>query len=96
MPRINVDTEAVAGASSNVQQTFDQFEQALTALNGRITSLEGEYQGPDGQSMQALFAEYHTQAQALNTTLQAIGQALGTAAKNYDETTATNVRMFNP
>jgi 6 kDa early secretory antigenic target len=94
MPKITVDTEAVTGASANVQQTFDQFEQALTALNGRITALEAEYQGPDGQSLQALFAEYHAQAQALNTTLQRIGQAMNTAAQNYTETNAANVRMF--
>ena len=94
MPKITVDTEAVTGASTNVQQTFDQFEQALTALNGRITALEAEYQGPDGQALQALFAEYHSQAQALNATLQSIGLAMGTAVRNYDETYSTNARMF--
>jgi len=96
MPQIKVETEEINSASTNVQQTFDQFQQALQALNSRIVSLEAQYQGPDGQSLQQLFAEYHTQARALNDTLQRIGQGMNTAAVNYDETSAANMRMFRP
>ncbi|GIM95618.1 WXG100 family type VII secretion target [Paractinoplanes toevensis] len=94
MPRINIDTEAVTSASGNVQETFQQLEQALSALNSRILSLESEYQGPDGEALQGLFARYRTQAQDLNNTLESIGQAMNVAATNHAEASATSQRMF--
>lgn len=94
MPKIEMNTEAVASASSNVKQTFQQIQQELSTLNSRITSLESEYRGPDGIALQGLFARYHQQAQALNETLSQIGVAMGMAADNVEATVATNTRMF--
>lgn len=94
MTRYQVDSDAVLAATTAAQGSIARIQAEVAALHGQLTNLQATWTGPAATAFQAVVTEWRGTEQRVDEVLSAVGQALGTAGRQYAEIEASNARLF--
>ncbi|MFD4366138.1 WXG100 family type VII secretion target [Rhodococcus sp. NPDC058521] len=85
----NVDTAAVAQASSNVRQGAEDMQATVKMVDGRVQDIKTAWGGRASGSFQTLMDEYRLKSQKLHAALDEISSSLDTSGKTFDDSEDT-------
>lgn len=91
---ILVTFESVQGAQSDTAATYAAMNNELSDLRSYLAPLVSSWTGQASQSYQALQKQWDTAAADLNSVLNTISAALGTAHQNYTGAENANAAMW--
>ena len=94
MTSYRVDSEAVLGAHSAIQNTMSRIESEAASLKSQLVNLQSSWTGPAAMAFQSIVGDWTATQQRVEQSLAAIGQALGQAARQYADVELANARMF--
>jgi len=94
MARYQVDSEAVAAATSSANASVGRIQAEVSALHGQLTALQGSWTGQASSAFQAVVSDWKAVEERVEQSLAAISQALGQAAAQYSEIETPNARLF--
>ncbi|WP_172120520.1 WXG100 family type VII secretion target [Actinomyces faecalis] len=94
MPLFSVDTQAVADTAARARARVATIQAEVDAMNGDIATLQASWTGGASASMASCAADWHLTQVQVQTSLDAISQALDASALAYDEAESTNVSRF--
>jgi 6 kDa early secretory antigenic target len=94
MTFFQVDSERVFAANANIQTSITRLNQEVSSLHAQLTALQDSWQGTAANSFQELMQRWRVSADSLEASLGQIGQALQTAAQQYQEIESANQRLF--
>lgn len=91
---ILVTFEAVQGAQMDTAATHAAMNSELQDLRSYLAPLVASWTGQASENYQALQRQWDTAAADLNSVMQTISQALGTAHSNYTGAEQANASMW--
>lgn len=94
MTSYRVDSDAVLGAHSTIQNTMSRIEAEAANLRTQLVNLQGSWTGPAALAFQSIVGDWTATQQRVEQNLAAIGHALGQAARQYSDVELANARMF--
>ena len=94
MTHFSVDSEQVLAANSTIQATIQRLQSELDNLHANLQGLNGSWQGIAANSFQELVGRWRVTANMVQGQLAEVSTALATAARQYSEIEAANVRLF--
>jgi WXG100 family type VII secretion target len=94
MTQIQVDSEQVLAANSQIQATISKVQTEVDGLHSQLLRLEEVWRGSAASSFQELVARWKLTATTVDTQLGELGNALRVAASQYSEIEAANQRLF--
>ncbi len=94
MSQIQVDSEQVLAANSQIQATISKVQTEVDGLHAQLLRLEEVWRGSAASSFQELVSRWKLTATTVDTQLGELGNALRLAASQYSEIEASNQRLF--
>ncbi len=94
MTRFQVDSEAVATATSAVRASADRIQGEVSGLLGQLTALQGSWTGQASVGFQAVVGDWRATQARVEESLALISAALGQAGNAYAKVEAANARLF--
>jgi early secretory antigenic target protein ESAT-6 len=94
MTSYQVDSEAVAAATTSARASVGRIQAEVSALHSQLTALQGSWTGQAATAFQGVVSEWRGVQERVEQSLTSIGQALGYAAQQYAEIEASNARLF--
>ncbi|MBX3092229.1 MAG: WXG100 family type VII secretion target [Cryobacterium sp.] len=94
MTSYRVDSEAVLGAHSAIQNTISRIESEAASLKSQLVNLQGAWTGPAAMAFQSIVGDWTTTQQRVEQSLARIAHALGQAGRQYADVELANARMF--
>lgn len=94
MTQIQVDSEQVLLANSQIQATIQKVQAEVDGLHSQLLRLEEVWRGSAANSFQELVGRWKLTATTVDTQLGELGNALRVAASQYSEIEAANQRLF--
>ena len=94
MTSYQVDSEAVAAATTSARASVGRIQAEVGALHSQLTSLQGSWTGQASAAFQAVVSDWKAVQERVEQSLASISQALGHAAQQYAEIEAANARLF--
>lgn len=95
MTSYRVDSDAVLGAHSAIQNTMARIESEAASLKSQLVDLQSSWAGPAATAFQSIVADWTATQHRVEQSLASIGSALGQAARHYSEVELANARMFS-
>lgn len=89
MSQYNVSPEAIRTVAGQVSAGAAEIDTQRARLLSQIQGLGDSWQGVAATALQSLYARWDANVRALHETLTEIGQAMQTAATNYEGTEAS-------
>ncbi|MEN9606272.1 MAG: hypothetical protein RL605_100 [Actinomycetota bacterium] len=94
MANFQVDSDQIALANANIQQTIALLHHEVDALHGQLVALQSSWTGLAANGFQDTLGRWRTTASAVHAQLGELGLALSTAAQQYADIEAANLRLF--
>ncbi len=94
MTQFQVDSELVHAANSAIQNSIQQINSEINALQSQLVSLNDSWRGIAANEFQSLAVRWGATASAVQRQLGELGSALTVAASQYEEIEAANLRLF--
>ncbi|WP_084129244.1 WXG100 family type VII secretion target [Demequina sp. NBRC 110055] len=94
MTRFHVDAAEVAQASALAHRSGDTIRAEVGSLIAQLTALEGSWQGGAATAFAGVLDQWHAAQAQVESALDALSSALGTAATTYQEAEDAATRMF--
>jgi WXG100 family type VII secretion target len=94
MTSYRVDSEAVLGAHSAIQNTISRIESEAASLKSQLVNLQGAWTGPAAMAFQSIVGDWTATQQRVEQSLAGIAHALGQAGRQYADVELANARMF--
>lgn len=94
MAQFQVDSEQVASANLAIQNTIARLQYEADALHAQLTALQGSWTGAAAAGFQDMLGRWRATSTAVDQQLGEIGQSLATAAQQYADIEAANLRLF--
>jgi WXG100 family type VII secretion target len=94
MTQIQVDSEQVLAANSQIQATIQKVQAEVDGLHSQLLRLEEVWRGSAANSFQELVSRWKLTATTVDSQLGELGNALRLAASQYSEIEAANQRLF--
>jgi WXG100 family type VII secretion target len=94
MTQIQVDSEQVLAANSQIQATIQKVQAEVDGLHSQLLRLEEVWRGSAASSFQELVSRWKLTATTVDSQLGELGNALRLAASQYSEIEAANQRLF--
>ncbi len=94
MTQYTVDAVAVAAAASATRASGLVVSTEVAAMMGHLTALETSWQGAAAAQFSALAGQWRATQAQVEATLDSIGIALDSAARQYTDTEDNTVRLF--
>lgn len=94
MANFQVDSDQIALANANLQQTIGRLHLEVDSLHAQLVSLQSSWTGLAANGFQDTLGRWRTTAAAVHSQLGELGQALATAAQQYADIEAANLRLF--
>ena len=94
MTQFQVDSEQIVAANLKIQQTISTLQTEADVLYQQLVALQGSWSGLAASSFQELATRWRQTATAVDNQLSELGAALATAARQYSEIEAANLRLF--
>lgn len=94
MTRYQIDSEAVAAATSAVQAAASRIQVDVSGLHSRLLDLQGSWTGSAATAFQSVVADWTTTQRRVEESLQLLNTALAQAGQQYAEIELQNQRLF--
>lgn len=95
MAQFQVDSDLVHAANSAIQNSITQIHSEINSLQSQLVALQDSWRGVAASEFQALTVRWGSTASMVQQQLGELGTALSTAASQYEEIEAANVRLFS-
>lgn len=92
--QFHVDAAEVAAASARTAQTAGALRAEAAAMLAHLAALEGSWQGSAATAFADVREQWRAAQIQVEAALDAITQALGTAARSYEDAESTATRLF--
>ncbi|NHN55599.1 WXG100 family type VII secretion target [Calidifontibacter sp. DB0510] len=90
----SVDSGALDSHSSDIGQVSKQIEELMGLMQRRLESLKGNWKGAAASQYEVLHGDWIKATKKVQTSLDAIGLAVGGASKVYSTTEDDVMRAF--
>lgn len=94
MTRFQVDSEAVAQATAQVQAAVGRIQGEVAGLHSRLVELQGSWSGEAAVAFQGVVSDWTSTQRRVEESLATINQGLAQAGRTYAEVEAANARLF--
>lgn len=94
MTRYQIDSEAVASATSTVQAAASRIQADVSGLHSQLVALQGSWTGSAAAAFQSVIADWTATQRRVEESLQAINAGLAQAGRQYAEIEQQNLRLF--
>ena len=94
MPQFQVDSEQIGSANMSIQTTIAKLQAEVDALHVQLSALQDSWTGIASARFQEMVNRWRATASAVDSQLNEIGTALSTAARQYADIEAANLRLF--
>jgi WXG100 family type VII secretion target len=94
MSRFQVDSAAVAQASSAVQASAATLGAEVDRMMRHLVELQGSWQGQAATSFGDVVTQWRGTQERVRTSLEEIQRALAAAGRQYEEVELATARMF--
>ena len=94
MTRYQVDSEAVAAATSTARATMSRIQSETGALHGQLLNLQDSWTGIAASAFQNVVADWKSTQQRVEESLAAISAALAQAGQHYADIEQQNAQLF--
>lgn len=94
MTRYHVDSAEVAQAAAAAQQSGSGIRAEVATLVGRLSSLEGSWQGTASTAFSGALDQWRSAQAQVETALESLSQALNQAASTYQDAEDATTRLF--
>jgi early secretory antigenic target protein ESAT-6 len=94
MTRYQIDSEAVAAATSSVQAAAGRIQADVSGLHAQLLDLQSSWTGQAASAFQAVVADWTICARQVEEALVRLNTGLAAAGQQYAEIEAQNARMF--
>ncbi|WP_062387678.1 WXG100 family type VII secretion target [Demequina iriomotensis] len=91
----HVDAAEVSAASARAARTADAIRAEVASLMAELTSLDSTWRGGAASAFGDVRERWRGAQAHVESALDAITQALGNAARSYEEAEATASRLFS-
>lgn len=89
-----VDSDAINAHGKDTGALVTDLETALTNLNTKLTTLQGQWKGSASTNFSSLMTTWHTDMTKLKGTLHEISTALHLTSTEYANAEETNTRRW--
>jgi len=94
MTRFQVDSEAVAQTTAQVQAASGRIQAEVSGMHARLLELQGSWSGQASVAFQGVVTDWTATQRRVEESLGAIAQALAQAGRTYAEVEEQNARLF--
>jgi WXG100 family type VII secretion target len=94
MTRYQVDSDAVAAATSTVRAAMGRIQGEVSGLHAQLVALQGSWTGQASAGFQSVVGDWKATQARVEESLGAIGHALDLAARQYAEVEEHAVHLF--
>ena len=94
MPVFAVDTQAVTDTATRTRTRISTIQTEVDAMNADIATLQASWTGGASASLASCAANWHLTQIQVQSSLDAISQALDKAALSYDDAETSNTSRF--
>ena len=93
--QFHVDAAEVSAASARTTHTASAIRQESAAMLAHLTTLEGSWQGSAATAFADVREQWRAAQVQVEAALDAIAQALGQAARSYEEAESAATHLFS-
>ena len=90
----NVDADQISAASVAANQTADTIRASVATMMTQLLGLEASWGGAAATSFQGVIAQWQATQAQVETSLEAVGVALGQASSTYSEAETATSSLF--
>ena len=94
MTHFQVDSDAVAAATSTVRSAMSRIQAEVAGLHGQLVALQSTWTGTASAGFQTVVNDWKLTQQRVEESLALLGSALDRAGQQYAEVEAQNARLF--
>ena len=94
MTRYQVDSEAVAAATSSVQAAASRIQSDVSGLHAQLLDLQSSWTGQAAAAFQAVVADWTATQRRVEESLHLINTGLAQAGQHYADIELQNARLF--
>ncbi|MEO5535681.1 MAG: WXG100 family type VII secretion target [Pseudolysinimonas sp.] len=94
MTRYQVDSEAVAAATSSVQAAASRIQSDVSVLHTKLLDLQSSWTGQAAAAFQAVVADWTATQRRVEDSLHLINTGLAQAGQHYADIEQQNARLF--
>jgi WXG100 family type VII secretion target len=94
MSTYEVNSEAIATASSAVRASIGAISGEVAGMNARLAELQGAWRGAAANAFQGTMEQWRSAQRQLESALESINQALAGAGASYAEVEQHNTALF--
>lgn len=95
MTRYQVDSEAVAAATSSVQAAASRIQSDVSGLHAQLLDLQSSWTGQAAAAFQAVVADWTATQRRVEESLHLINTGLAQAGQHYADIEHQNARLFS-
>jgi WXG100 family type VII secretion target len=89
-----VDTDRIAAAAGDIQRNSQTIESTVAELRGRLSALDGSWEGPARLEFQRVLQEYQSLQARVSETLADIGRLTLQVSTAYAEHESATRALF--
>jgi 6 kDa early secretory antigenic target len=94
MTRYQIDSEAVASATTAVQAAASRIQADVSGLHSQLLALQSSWTGQAAAAFQSVVADWTATQRRVEESLQTINAGLAQAGQHYAEIELSNARLF--
>ena len=94
MTSYQVDSEAVAAATTTIRGTMDRIQSESSSLLSQLVALQGSWTGQASLGFQSVVTDWKATQARVDDALGAIALALGQAGRQYADVELANAQLF--
>lgn len=94
MTRYQIDSDAVAAATSAVQAAAGRIQADVNGLHAQLVNLQSSWTGQAAAAFQAVVADWTATQRRVEESLGLINASLAQAGQQYAEIEMHNARLF--
>lgn len=94
MTRYQIDSEAVASATSAVQAAASRIQADVSGLHSQLLALQGSWTGSAAAAFQNVVADWTATQRRVEESLQVLNAGLAQAGRHYADIEQQNMRLF--
>ena len=95
MTQFQVDSDAVAHATTTVQASVHRIQGEVAALRSQLLDLQASWSGPAATAFQSTVDAWHQTQLRIEENLSSMSASLGAAARHYAEMEVATARLFS-
>jgi len=94
MSIFQVNSEAIATASSGVRASIGSISSEVAQMNGRLVELQQSWTGAAANAFGATMEQWRSAQRSLEQALESINAALSSAGQTYQDVEQANTALF--